>query len=187
MVLKRLCVIRIHVAPHLHLYLHVLQQPFLSLCSVPCSTDQTVVKYKCASIMRISQHICPIDVLYTYLHLCVWLYVHVCAQAPPFKSHCRFPCYMQELPLQLLAAVLTVSLTSALLIWCSLSTIPQFKMYLAASRQLDCTHGNAVSWIESRTSCDLFNCDEVAVLLGTSVFCAFVIWWCKSLGVLLRM
>lgn len=121
MVLKRLCVIWIHVAPHLYLYLHVLQQPFLSLCSVPCSTDQTVVKHKCASIMCISQHICTIDVQYTYLHMCVWLYVHVCAQAPPFKSHCRFPCYMQELPLQLLVAVLTVSLTSAMLTWCSLS------------------------------------------------------------------
>lgn len=71
--------------------------------------------------MCISQHICTIDVQYTYLHMCVRLYVHVCAQAPPFKSHCRFPCYMQELPLQLLVAVLTVSLTSALLTWYSLS------------------------------------------------------------------
>lgn len=58
---KKLCVISIHDAAHFNL--HVLQQPFLSLCSVPCNADQQVVKHKCGLIMNNFQHLmCNCDV-----------------------------------------------------------------------------------------------------------------------------
>lgn len=57
--------------------------------------------------------------------------------------------------------------------------------YLPGS--LECTYWNTFFWIEFRTFYNTFNCDEVVVLLWTSVFCALVIGWCKSLRVLLKI